>query len=115
MKKTVIFIDGYENLLFLYSEEFREEYDVETCLRGEDALERVGKNPGKYDCAVVSKRLQGNIDGLEILARLKEKGIPVILNSSDISNNDFRTWAAEAIVDKSSDLEPLRKAIKQAS
>ncbi len=56
------------------------------------------------------------MDGIEALGKMVErfKDIPVILNTAYSSyKEDFRSWAAEGYVVKSSDLTELKHKIKE--
>jgi len=56
------------------------------------------------------------MDGMETLGRIvsKERKIPVILNTSYSGyQQDFMSWAADAYVTKSADLNELKKKIRE--
>ena len=55
-------------------------------------------------------------NGLNFLNELKSKQptLPVVLNSAySIYKSDFHSWAADAYVVKTSDLEPLKLKVKE--
>ncbi len=111
---TVLIVEDDRNLLRLYQAELETEgYRVVTAKNGNEAAERVARETP--DLIVMDIRMPGR-DGLDTMAEiLHDYGkIPVILNTSYSSYlDDFMTWAAEAYIIKSADLEPLKNKIRE--
>ena len=112
--KKVLVVDDEEHIRLLYSEELKEEgYEVLTAKDAKDADKKIGEF--KPHIITLDIRMPG-IDGIEFLRKFRErdKATPVILCTaySDYKQ-DFRVWASEAYVVKSSDLAPLKKTIKE--
>lgn len=110
----LLIVDDEKNLRRLYEKEFRQEgYEVLLAENGLEALERVRNE--KPDLVILDIRMPG-MDGVETLGKMLaiRNNLPVILNSAYTSyQNNFMTWAAEAYVIKSSDLEPLKSKVKE--
>jgi CheY-like chemotaxis protein len=107
----VLVVDDDERLCDLYAEELGERYEVLTAISAREAIDRVPID--RPDVVVLDIRMP-DMDGIEALGRLLEKDrkLPVILNTAyPRFRGDFMTWAADDYVVKSSDLEPLKKAI----
>ncbi|MGA2259835.1 MAG: response regulator [Acidobacteriota bacterium] len=111
---TVLIVEDDRNLLRLYQAELETEgYRVVTASNGSEAAERVALETP--DVIVMDIRMPGR-DGLDTMAEiLREYGrIPIILNTAYSSYlDDFLTWAAEAYIIKSGDLEPLKNKIRE--
>ncbi|MBN1592722.1 MAG: response regulator [Candidatus Coatesbacteria bacterium] len=109
---TILVVDDDAALRMLYEEELANEgWDIILAGSGEEALKWL--SDGKPDVVVLDIRMEG-IDGLETLQRIMtaDKSIPVILNTAYGSyQDDFRTWAADAYIVKSSDLRELKTTI----
>ena len=69
------------------------------------------------DLVIMDINLPEKMDGLESMSRIlgDNRRIPVIINTgySEYKDN-FMSWAAEAYVLKSGDLNPLMKAVQTA-
>ncbi len=112
--KKILFVDDEENLRELYKQELNHEgYSVILAANGIEALARIEQE--RPDLVVMDIRMP-EMDGIEALGKMVErfKDISVILNTAYISyKEDFRTWAAEGYVVKSSDLTELKHKIKE--
>ncbi len=112
-KTKILVVDDEEHIRLLYREELVEAgYEVETAKDAKDAEKKIAQfHP---DLMTLDIRMPG-IDGIEFLRRFREtdKTTPVILCTaySDYKQ-DFRVWASEAYIVKSSNLEPLLASIK---
>jgi len=112
-KTKILVVDDEEHIRLLYREELVEAgYEVETAKDAKDAEKKIAQfHP---DLMTLDIRMPG-IDGIEFLRRFREtdKTTPVILCTaySDYKQ-DFRVWASEAYIVKSSNLEPLLDSIK---
>ncbi len=109
---TILVVDDEKNIRWLYKEELEDEgYRIATAASGEEALALISEL--KPDLVVMDIKMPG-ISGVDALIKIKEidKNIPVILCSaySDYKQ-DFSTWASDAYVVKSSNLDELKKAI----
>jgi len=111
----ILLVDDEEHIRVLYQEELKEEgYDVVTAATGHGLLNMIaGERP---DVVVLDIRLADE-NGLELLQEIRNTyyDLPVILCSAYESfKKDVTTIAADAYVVKSSDLNPLKKAIRRA-
>ncbi|MBI5748647.1 MAG: response regulator [Nitrospinae bacterium] len=113
-RKKILVVDDEENIRILYSEELQDEgYDVITASNAEDADIKIKEsNP---DLITLDIKMPG-MDGIELLRKLREydKNIPIVMCSaySDYKQ-DFRTWASEAYIIKSSDMLELKSTIRE--
>jgi two-component system, response regulator, stage 0 sporulation protein F len=112
--KTVLVADDDKNLRRLYKAELEAEgYRImlaENGLQAADIIER--ENP---DVVVMDIRMP-EVDGLEAMAKIlkKNRRVPIILNSAYSYFQDyFLTWAADAYLIKSADLQPLKEKIRE--
>jgi DNA-binding response OmpR family regulator len=113
-KIRILVVDDEENIRLLYSEELRDAgYEVDTAKDAKEAQKKIDAQ--KPDLITLDIRMPG-IDGIEFLRRFREhdKTTPVVLCTaySDYKQ-DFRIWASEAYVVKSSNLEKLKSTIKE--
>ncbi|MGB7062438.1 MAG: response regulator [Candidatus Zixiibacteriota bacterium] len=111
---SVLVVDDEDHILKLYQKELTEEgYQVKTATNGEQAL-RMAETESP-DLVVLDIKLQDQ-NGLEILSGLRKLGgnTPIILNSAySVYKNDFQSWLADAYLVKSSNLDQLKKKIKE--
>jgi len=112
--RTILIVDDDKNLRRLYKAEMEAEgYRVMVAENGREASEVVAKEVP--DLVILDIRMP-EMDGLETMARiLREHGdVPIILNTAySCYQDNFLTWAAEAYIIKSADLEPLKKKVKE--
>ena len=110
----ILVVDDEENIRWLYKEELEEEgYQITAAASGEEALTMVSEL--QPDLVVMDIKMPG-ISGVDALIKIKEidKDTPVILCSAyNDYKQDFSTWASDAYVVKSSNLDELKKAITQ--
>ncbi|MFP4026582.1 MAG: response regulator [Candidatus Brocadiia bacterium] len=110
----LLLVEDEENLSLLYQVELGAEgHEVVVAQDGKTAIELArSESP---DLVIMDINLPEKMDGIESMSRIlsEDKSIPVIINTgySQYKEN-FMTWAAEAYVVKSGDLDPLKKAIK---
>lgn len=111
---TVLIVDDEESLRQLYKDELSAEgYDVLVAATGKQAVEVLNKT--RPDVIVMDIRMP-EMDGIEALGKViaRHKNIPVIINTAYASyKEDFRAWAADEYVVKSSDLSSLKEALKR--
>lgn len=111
--KKILVVDDEENIRFLYKEELGDEgYAVTLAASGKEALELLGAI--KPDIITLDIKMP-EMDGIETLKRIKEidEKIPVILCTAyGQYKQDFSSWASEAYVVKSADLQELKNTIR---
>ncbi len=112
--KSILIVDDDKNLRRLYREELEAEgYVVRLAQNGKDAVEAVtAETP---DLVVMDIRM-AEMDGLDAMARVLRghKQVPIILNSAySCYQDNFLTWAAEAYIIKSADLQALKDKIRE--
>jgi CheY-like chemotaxis protein len=112
--KTILIVDDDKNLRRLYKKELEAEgYRIVLAANGNEALAAVS---AELPNLVVMDIRMPELDGLEAMARiLREHGrVPVLLNTAYANYQDsFLAWAAEGYLIKSSDLDPLKKKIRE--
>jgi DNA-binding NtrC family response regulator len=112
--ERILIVDDEKNILDLYDQELQDEgYSTFLAQNGKECLEII-KNE-ELDLIVLDIRMP-KMDGLEAIGNIIDinNKIPVIINSA-YSNykDDFMSWAAEAYVVKSYNLDELKKTIKE--
>ncbi len=111
---TVLVVDDEDHILKLYEKELSDEgYKVRTTSAGEQALRIAEKE--SPNLVILDIKLQ-NQNGLEILGGLRKlnRDTPIILNSAySTYKSDFQSWLADAYLVKSSNLDELKKKIKE--
>jgi two-component system response regulator (stage 0 sporulation protein F) len=114
MKKKILVVEDEEGLRLLYKEELEAEgYEVLTAQNGREAIQQLEE--GKPDLIILDI-VMPVMDGMEALGRIvgKERKIPIILNTSYPGyRQDFMSWAADAYVTKSTDLEVLKDKVRE--
>ena len=114
MEKKILIVEDEESLRLLYEEELKAEgYKVITAGNGREAIQKLEEE--KPDLIILDI-VMPVMDGLEALGRIvgKERKIPIILNTSYPGyRQDFISWAADAYVTKSTDLDELKKKVKE--
>lgn len=112
--KKILVVEDEEGLRLLYEEELKSEgYEVLTARNGKEALQQL--DTGKPDLVILDI-VMPVMNGMEALGRIlgKERKIPIILNTSYSGyRQDFMSWAADAYVTKSDDLDELKKKIRE--
>ena len=111
----ILVVDDEEPIRFLYEEELKDEgYEVVSIASGQGLVARIEQeNP---DLVVLDIKL-ADADGLALLQEIRNRyyDLPVILSSAyEVFKRDVKAIAADAYVVKSSDLTPLKKAIRRA-
>lgn len=113
MPVKILIVDDEENIRFLYEQELIDEgYETLLARDGKECLEKVKQE--SPDLIVLDIRMP-RMDGLEAIGKIIEinKNIPIIINSAySTYKDDFMSWAADAYVVKSYDLDSLKTAIK---
>jgi len=111
--EKVLIVDDEENVRFLYEQELIDEgYQTVLARDGKECLEKVVSE--KPDVVLLDIRMP-RMDGLEAIGKIIElnKNIPIIINSAySTYKDDFMSWAADAYVVKSYDLDTLKSTIR---
>ena len=114
MKKRILVVEDEEGLRLLYKEELEAEgYEILTAQNGREAILQMEE--GRPDLIILDI-VMPVMDGIEALGRIvgKERKIPIILNTSYPGyRRDFMSWAADAYVTKSTDLEVLKDKVRE--
>jgi DNA-binding response OmpR family regulator len=114
MENKILVVDDEENIRLLFKEELMGEgYVVEVAANTEEATEKI--ESFQPDLITLDIKMPG-MDGIEFLKRLKEKNKKtkiIICSAYGSFKQDFRTWASEAYVVKSADLNELKSTIKK--
>ncbi len=112
-KKRILLVDDEESIQLLYREEFEDEgYIVDSAYNGAEALTKFRQNPP--DLVVLDINMPG-MNGIEVLRQMKElRGdLPIILSSAYHEyKQDFGSWASEAYVVKSANMDELKATIR---
>lgn len=103
-KNTVVIIDDDEDLLKLLVQAFKSKnHEVETFVNGKDALSFLNNQKKiKEVCLIVLDRILPDMDGIEILNKLKEKAsfdIPVLILSVLSSEKDVLSGLKHGAID----------------
>ncbi|MFH1006233.1 MAG: response regulator [Candidatus Latescibacterota bacterium] len=110
---TILVTDNDQDILSLYQQELLAEgYPVLLAKNGDEALEKVRSH--QIDLVILDIEMEGK-GGLETLREIlsEKRNIKVILNTAyNQFMDDFSSWAADAFVVKSSNLDPLKKHIE---
>jgi CheY-like chemotaxis protein len=108
----ILLVEDDKNQRKLYEQELADEgYEVTTAPGGREALAEIEKN--RPDLVIMDISMPG-MDGIEALGKILgvDNTIPVILNTAYANYKDnFLSWAADAYVVKTSDLDELKKTI----
>lgn len=114
MAAKILIVDDEENIRYLYEQELHDEgYETLLARDGKECLELVRQNPP--DLIILDIRMP-RMDGLEAIGKIIEinKNIPIIINSAySTYKDDFMSWAADAYIVKSYDLDMLKHTIRE--
>ncbi|MCK4302051.1 MAG: response regulator [candidate division Zixibacteria bacterium] len=114
MNPRVLVVDDDDGIRFLYQKELSQAgYPVEGAASGSEAIEKFSR--GSFGLVVLDIEIP-DMSGLEILGRLREIApeTPIILNTAYSTYKlDFQSWLADAYLVKSSDMEPLKRKIRE--
>ena len=111
---TILLVEDEANQRLLYRMELEDEgYHVVTAGNGREALQEAERT--RPDLVVLDLRMPG-MDGLEALHRMLalNQSLPVIIHSAyETYKDNFMTWAADAYVVKSTNVDVLKAEIRQ--
>ena len=114
MSNKILIVDDEENIRYLYEQELLDEgYETILAKDGKECLEMVQKEVP--DLIILDIRMP-RMDGLEAIGKIIElnKNIPIIINSAySTYKDDFMSWAADAYIIKSYDLDTLKNTIRE--
>ncbi len=114
MRKKILLVEDELALRLLFEEELQEEgYEVCTARDGREAIQRFEED--KLDLIILDI-VMPIMDGIEVMSVLKERNgqFPIILQSSHSEYRmDPRTKAAAAFIMKSSNLEELKRKVRE--
>ena len=109
----ILIVDDEANVRKLYSEELQSD-GYETVL-AENVSEAIASVQNDDPDLIILDIKLGEESGIDALTKIveKRKDLPVILNSAySVYKDNFRTWAADAYIVKSIDLDPLKEKIR---
>ncbi|HSG28298.1 MAG TPA: response regulator [Candidatus Krumholzibacterium sp.] len=110
----ILIVDDEVNVRRLYSEELESE-GYETILAENIGEALAAVQDQSPDLIILDIKL-GEESGIDALMEIveRDKKLPVILNSAySVYKDNFQTWAADAYIVKSVDLEPLKEKIRE--
>lgn len=112
----ILLVEDEESVLLLYKQELEERgHEVLCAGDGRTAVEMA--RDLCPDLVIMDINLPQRMDGIESMSRIlsRNKDMPVILNTGYSEYQDsFMSWAADAYVLKSADIEPLVEAVENA-
>lgn len=112
--KTILVVDDDKYHLLLYEQELSlEGYHIITAKDGLEAIKRVRE---QLPDLIVTDINMPKMDGIEAMGKIlsEHRRIPIIIHTAYSSYMDnFRSWAADAYIIKSSDLNELKNKIKE--
>ncbi len=113
MRKLLIVDDKIEIRTLMQAELKDEGYDVHVAAGGREALDYLKTIDYDVDLVLLDIKMP-DISGLDVLKEIKDlrSSLPVLLLSAySTYKQDFKSWAAEDYVVKSSDLTELKQKI----
>lgn len=110
--KKILVVDDEEAIRLLYKEELTEAgYHVDVAQDGAEALRKVQQ--ARPDLMTIDLRMPG-MDGIELMSQVRAicRDLPIIISTAygDL-RREFGTWASDAYVTKSADLQELKAKI----
>ena len=114
MKKKILLVEDEESLRLLYEEELMAEgYEVLIARNGREALRQLEETTPDL---IILDIVMPVMDGMETLGQImgRERNVPIIIHTSYPGyREDFMSWAADAYVAKSSDLQELKDTVRR--
>lgn len=112
--KTLLLVEDEKDLRILYQQNLADEgYQIIAAENGQQAVEKLVQE--KIDLAILDMQID-SMNGIETLNKIMEidRNIKVILNSTYSNYRfDFATWAADAYLIKSSNLDELKSTVRE--
>jgi two-component system response regulator (stage 0 sporulation protein F) len=112
--KSILVVDDEEPIRLLYQEELTEAgYRVQVAADGQQALRMVRKE--RPDLMTIDIKMPG-MDGIELLRQVRElhRELPIIICTAyGDFKQDFSTWASDAYLTKSADLDELIGKVRE--
>lgn len=109
---TILIVEDEENIRLLYKEELQDlGHEVIQASDGKEAIEKFDRH--QPDLIILDIRLP-ELNGIETMniIRGKSKDIPIILCTAyEEYKHDLHTWASNAYIIKSADLEELLSTV----
>lgn len=113
-QKRILLVDDEQGIQLLYRGEFEDEgFEVVSAYNGEEALQLFQEQA--FDLVILDINMPG-MNGIEVLGQMKETNpqLPVILCSAYPEfKQDFGTWASEAYIVKSANIDELKAAVRK--
>jgi DNA-binding response OmpR family regulator len=114
MRKKILLVEDEESLRLLYEEELMAEgYEVLIARNGREALRQLEETTPDL---IILDIVMPVMDGMETLGQImgRERNVPIIIHTSYPGyREDFMSWAADAYVAKSSDLQELKDTVRR--
>jgi len=116
VKRILIVEDEKTLALTLYEVLFSAsgDFEIVVCDKAEDALQKI--NDKEFDLLITDLKLPGQIDGLELIRRLKERRIPSILMTAygtEEVREEAKKLGVKAYFEKPFSLVEFIKRIKE--
>ena len=112
--KKILVVDDEEAIRILYREELESEgYEVATAANGQEVFALL--DSFAPDLIILDIQMP-EMSGVEVLQQMRSKfrNLPVIISSAYPEyQQNFATWASDAYVVKSSNLENLKATVKK--
>jgi CheY-like chemotaxis protein len=112
--KRILVVDDEEAIRLLYQEELGEAgYKVDLAADGSEALRRIER--ARPDLMTIDLRMPG-MDGIELIGRVRAmyRDLPIVICTAyGDFKSDFGTWASDAFLTKSADLQELKAKIHE--
>ena len=112
--KKILLVDDEDGIQMLYREELQDAgYEVISAYTGEEGLEKMRTEIPNL--VILDIQMPG-MNGIETLRQMKmdNPDLPIILSSAYTEyKQDLGTWASEAYVVKSSNINDLKEAVKK--
>lgn len=112
--KKILVADDEESIRLLYKEELEEQgYEVILACDGNEAFEKYGSTD--LDLIILDIKMPG-LSGIELMHKIREQSrdVPIILCTAyGEYKQNFETWASDAYVVKSANLEGLINKVQE--
>jgi DNA-binding response OmpR family regulator len=112
---TILLVEDEASIRRLYAFELEERgHKVLCAANGIDAVEMARQH--SPDLVIMDLNLPEKMDGMESMSRIlgENSDTPIIINTGYSEyKDDFMSWAAEAYVLKSADIDPLMDTVEE--